>query len=85
MSDVFNLDPNELAAEANTAREVFLDALVDEDIMEKSDAEKIKKRYALILVKPSWLGRIFRTGTDKEKYFWKVIKLTGPEGNQFPK
>ena len=73
---IYSFDDIELTKNANQIKETLLDALERDKLLTKSAAE-ISETYALVVVKPGWLGNFFRkiAGEEKDKLYIKVVKL----------
>ncbi len=60
----------------NNAKEAIVDALVREQFLTIEQAETIKTRYAVVLVKGNWLGQaIGKLLNKKDVQYIKLVKI----------
>ena len=73
----YTLDVNDLTRQVNIAKEVLLMALVKDEILDQKQAETLCERYAIVLEKPGWFGKMFRKieGAKPEEYYYRVVKV----------
>lgn len=74
--DLFHATSSELTTEFNKAKDLFLDALVSDEITTKEKAEMIKKTYAVVVAQPSWFGRAAAKLSGKDvKHVINIVKV----------
>jgi hypothetical protein len=60
----------------NNAKEAIVDALVREEFLTEEQAETIKTKYAVALVKGNWFGQaIGRLLSKKDVQYIKLVKV----------
>jgi hypothetical protein len=60
----------------NSAKEAIVDALVREQFLTEEQAETIKTKYAVVLVKGNWLGQaIGKLLNKKDVQYIKLVKI----------
>lgn len=60
----------------NSAKEAIVDALVREQFLTKEQAETLKTKYAIVLVKGNWFGQaIGKLLGEKDVQYIKLVKI----------
>ena len=60
----------------NSAKEAIVDALVREQFLRVEQAETLKTKYAIVLVKGNWLGQaIGKLLGKKDVQYIKLVKI----------
>lgn len=60
----------------NSAKEAIVDALVREQFLTEEQAETIKTKYAVVLVKGNWFGQaIGKLLNKKDVQYIKLVKI----------
>ena len=60
----------------NSAKEAIVDALVREQFLTEEQAETLKTKYAIVLVKGNWLGQaIGKLLGKKDVQYIKLVKI----------
>ena len=60
----------------NSAKEAIIDALVREQFLTEEQAETLKTKYAIVLVKGNWFGRIIGSLLGKKDIqYIKLVKI----------
>ena len=75
---VYTLTEGELMGQLNQAKELVLNVMVAEGVTTKAKAEHINETYAIIVCRPSWLGRTIQKiigAADNTKSIIRVVKV----------
>ncbi len=73
--NIYSMTLEDLMRNANIAKDELLGAL-ERDGLLKSTAEEVGEKYAVILYKPGWLGRLFnRLKGEKDAFRVTVMKV----------
>ena len=60
----------------NSAKEAIIDALVREQFLTEEQAETLKTKYAIVLVKGNWFGRTIGSLLNKKDIqYIKLVKI----------
>ena len=60
----------------NSAKEAIIDALVREQFLTEEQAETLKTKYAIVLVKGNWFGRTIGSLLGKKDIqYIKLVKI----------
>ena len=60
----------------NSAKEAIVDALVREEFITEEQAETLKTKYAVVLVKGNWFGTVIgKLLNKKDVQYIKLVKI----------
>lgn len=81
------MDNNELQQEIlnyNKVKDLILDQLIQENLLDKDDAEEFSNRCQILVYKGSWFEKWFDKnlkphGKNKEHYYMRIIEMSKKE------
>lgn len=66
----------DLTEVANLGKDMIIETLAKDGIIPEDDVEILQKRYAVIVIKPSHLTRLWRKAKGETEYAsYRVVKL----------